>query len=94
MPSSRARNLVNTLIPVVNVIGAAMFTYGTLWFIDASIKQNAITLDASMCSMSTMCRASISEKIEIATDLGRLLQSHLKVAAIGAGLACLRIGKG
>jgi hypothetical protein len=94
MPSARFKDFTNVAIPIVNFVGAVMFVYGTLWFIDASIKQNVITLDASICSMNASCAASISEKLDIAKDMGRLLQSHLKVAALGAGLACIRVGKG
>ena len=93
MSISRFKDIIITLIPIVNIVGAVMFTYGTLWFIDASIKQNVITLDAGMCSMNGNCGALTSEKLAIATDLGRLLHSHLKVAALGAGLACIRATK-
>lgn len=94
MSSTHFKVFTNIIIPIVNIVGAGMFAYGTLWFIDASIKQNIVTLDASMCSMNPNCRASIPEKIDIATDMGELLQSHLKVAVLGAGLACFRAGKG
>ncbi len=71
-----------------------MFAYYSLWFINASVQEKIISLDAATCSMNPNCTPEmVQEKIRISNSAGESLGSDSRLAALGAGLAFLRTGK-